>query len=276
MTKTDKDKIKHPKLAEAGVIPLLGSSVLLVGVTKSGKTQLLHNLLSRKEFYGESFDKIFTVSPAGDTTLKDLKIPEDQQFNDLGKAEKALEEIHKHQKEQVKKHGSDKAHQFAIVLDDVIGDNKFMKSPEVITSFIANRHRNETVFLCSQHLRSVPKVARLQASYVCIFDCSSREQEVICEEYCPAGMTDKQFKVMMAEAWSEDYQFLTIHRLWKKEERYRMGLAQPFDLDYFRNLNVAEENKKRKLVRDEQQPEQSRKNPRFHGSGTSGKGESIG
>ncbi|MES2216587.1 MAG: ATPase/DNA packaging protein [Patescibacteria group bacterium] len=270
--KTDKDKIKHPKLSEAGVIPKLGSSILLIGVTKSGKSVLLHNLLAKKEFYGGVFDKIFTVSPAGDSTLEDLDIPEEQQFNDLKKAEKALSAIHKHQKEQIKKHGPHKAHQFAIVLDDVIGDHSFMKSPEVLMSFIANRHHNETVFLCSQHLRSVPKVARLQASFVCIFECSSREQDVIAEEYCPAGMTDKQFKVMMAEAWSKPYQFLTIHRLWPLKERYRMGLAQPFDIAYFKSLDLSQSGKKRAREEDEQ----SRQNQRLHESSTSREREQVG
>lgn len=266
--KTEKNKIKHPKLAEQGVIAKLGSSVLLVGVTKSGKTVLLHNLLTRAEFYGKSFDKVFVVSGAGDTTLEDMDIPEEQQFSNLEKAAKALDAIHKHQKEQIKKHGAHKAHQFAIVLDDVIGNAKFMKSPEVIMSFIANRHHNETVFLCSQHLRSVPKVARLQAGFVCIFDCSAREQDIICEEYCPAGLTDKQFRTMIQDAWLEPYQFLCINRFWPLKERYRVGLAQVLDLEYYKNLDV-NANKKRK-----QDPnELVSKNQRFHSPGASREGQ---
>lgn len=234
--KTDKDKIKHPKLSEAGVIPKLGASCLMIGVTKSGKSVLLYNLLKNPEFFGKAFDKLFYISPSGDQTLDGLDIPDECKFTDLKKAAKALEILQKHQKEQIKEHGNHKAHQFGIVMDDCISDAKFMKSPQVLQSFIANRHYNETVFLCSQHLNSVPKVCRIQATFVCIFECSAREMEVISEAYCPAGMTDKQFETMMFDVWSEPFQFLCIHRGWPLKERFRAGLGQPVDLDYYRNL----------------------------------------
>jgi len=234
--KTGKDKIKHPKLAEEGVIPKLGSSIILIGVTKSGKSVLLQNLLSRKEFYGNAFDQIFLISMAGDDTLDSLDIPEECTFHDVKKAEAALKVIQTHQKTQIAKHGNHKASQFAIVLDDIIGESKFMKSSAVIQSFIANRHANETVFLCSQHLRSVPKVCRLQASFVCIFQCSRREQEVMIDEYCPPNLNAKQFTRLMEDVWTEPFQFLTIHRLWPLKERYRVGLGQAIDLDYYRSL----------------------------------------
>jgi hypothetical protein len=234
--RTGKNKIKHPKLSEAGVIPKLGSSILLVGVTKSGKSCLLYNLLSRPEFFGNAFDKIFVISPSGDDTLEDLDIEEECKFTDLKKGIEAIKAINKHQKIQIAKHGNHKAHQFALVLDDCIGDSKFMKSPEVIQSFIANRHYNNTVFLCSQHLRSVPKVCRLQSSYVCIFQCSRRECQTLFEEFCPPGMNSKQFEKLLDDIWSEPYQFLTIHRLADINERYRKGLAEPVDLDYYRSL----------------------------------------
>lgn len=236
LPKTDKDKIKHPKLSEAGVIPKLGSSCLFIGVTGSGKTVALENLMRRKEFFGDSFDQVFFISPAGDDTLDSLNIPEECKFTDLKKAVTALTILQKHQKQQIKEHGNHKAHQFGIIMDDVICDSKFMKSPAVLSSFIANRHANETVFLCSQHLNTVPKVCRIQATFVLLFECGAREMEVIAEAYCPAGMTDKQFETMMMDIWEEPYQFLCIHRKWPLKERYRKGLAEPIDLDYYRNL----------------------------------------
>ena len=234
---TNKDKIKHPKLAEEGVIAKLGSSVLLIGVSKSGKSVLTHALLSNKDFYGKAFDKLFYISPSGDDTLDGLDIPESAKFTDLKKAAQALDALQKHQKEQIAKHGNHKAHNFGIIMDDCVSDSKFMKSPQVLQSFIANRHYNETVFLCSQHLNSVPKVCRLQATFVCVFECSSREMEVIAESFCPSGMTDKQFETLMLDVWnSKPFQFLTIHRGVPLKERYRQGLAQVIDLDYYRSL----------------------------------------
>ena len=61
--KTSKDAIKHPKLSEESVIPKLCSSTILVGKSGSGKSVLLHNLMTRKEFFAGCFDKTFLISP---------------------------------------------------------------------------------------------------------------------------------------------------------------------------------------------------------------------
>ena len=63
--KTSKDEIKQPALADAGVIPKLNTSNIIVG-KRSGKSVLLQNLITKPEFYGNNvFDKIFLISPTG-------------------------------------------------------------------------------------------------------------------------------------------------------------------------------------------------------------------
>ena len=59
--KTKKDKVKQPKLAELGIIPKLGSSIIFCGSSGSGKSTLLANLLLDDRFYGKnkSFKHIF-------------------------------------------------------------------------------------------------------------------------------------------------------------------------------------------------------------------------
>ena len=66
--KTSKDEIESPKLAEAGVIPKINSSIIIVGKSGSGKSVLLHNLLTQKQFYNkyEYFDKIILISPTAE------------------------------------------------------------------------------------------------------------------------------------------------------------------------------------------------------------------
>ena len=67
--KTSKDAIKHPALSEEGVIPKLCCSTVLVGKSGSGKSVLLHNLMTRKEFFHGHFDKIFLISPTVRSTF---------------------------------------------------------------------------------------------------------------------------------------------------------------------------------------------------------------
>jgi len=230
---TDKNDIKHPKLSEQGVIPKLGSSILLVGKSGSGKSVLLYNLLKDKRFYGSAFKRVFLCSPTGDfdDTLQGLELPEGQIFTDLKQAAVAIGSIHKAQAEQIQQHGNGPVAQYALALDDVIGDTKFMGSPSFLRSFIAPRHFNFTTFLCSQHLRKVPKAARLQAAMVCLFACSRSEMDTICEEYCPSCMSKQGFEAMLERVWNEGpHEFVSIHLRQPLETRYRHGLNKPLGL----------------------------------------------
>ena len=103
--KTSKDAIVHPKLSEEGVIPKLNCSTVLVGKSGSGKTVLLHNLLTRKEFFHGHFDKTFLISPTGETddVQKALNIPPSCVFTDLLEATQCLDRIERFQEAEIKK-----------------------------------------------------------------------------------------------------------------------------------------------------------------------------
>ncbi len=234
--KTAKDDIKHPELALKGVIPKLGSSILIVGKSGSGKSVLIHNLIKDPKFYGNAFDKLFIVSATGETDdiLDGLNVPDNHIFSDLGEGSKAIDMLQKHQSEQISKKGNGKAPQLGLILDDCIGDNDFITSAPFLRSFIASRHYNKTTFLASQHLRKVPKICRMQASMIVLFPSSQSETNTICDEYCPPGLSKQQFQCMLEDAWKEPYQFLSIHMKQPMATRYRKGLAQVYNLDSFK------------------------------------------
>ena len=83
--KTSKDAIQHPKLSEEGVIPKLCCSTVLVGKSGSGKSVLLQNLMTRKEFFAGHFDKVFLISPTGeaDDVQKALNVSPNCVFTDM-------------------------------------------------------------------------------------------------------------------------------------------------------------------------------------------------
>ena len=56
--KTSKDEIKSPKLAELGVIPKINSSIIIVGKSGSGKSVLLHNLLTNTSTLTRSYSSV--------------------------------------------------------------------------------------------------------------------------------------------------------------------------------------------------------------------------
>ena len=233
--KTSKDEIKSPKLAELGVIPKINSSIIIVGKSGSGKSVLLHNLLTRKEFYNkyEYFDKIILISPTAeqDDVQKSLEIPESCVFTNLDEATVALRKIEEFQEAEIKKKGSAKAKKFCIILDDCVGNKKFMNSPEFISCFIKARHYNATVIFLSQHFKRLPKVCRSQASFLCFFAISNTEAVALSEEFAPPGVTTKDFMRLIDDVLSKPYQFLTINMKDPWPTRFRKGLAETINLD---------------------------------------------
>jgi hypothetical protein len=145
-----------------------------------------------------------------------------------------LRKIEAHQEKEIKEKGSGKAQKFCIIFDDVVGHVKLMNSPEFIGAFIKARHFNFSVFLCSQHFKRIPRVCRLQSSYLCFFALSNSECEVLCEEFAPPQMKKESFFRMIDDTLKEPYSFLTINMKAPWETRFRKGLAQVINLDSYR------------------------------------------
>jgi hypothetical protein len=217
-------------------------AILIVGRSGQGKTTCMYNLIADKRFYGGFFDDMYLCSSTADVDdiLNGLKIKDTHKFTDLKQAISALKLVQDAQKRDIAKNGPDKVKQLAIILDDCIGDIKFMNSASFRDSFIAPRHVNNTTFLSTQHLRRVPKIARMQAAMVIIFPCSLSEMDTVCEEYCPPGLHKLQFHKMLMDAWDEPFSFISIHNKQPMEKRFRKGIAKIFDLDHYRSLSLKE------------------------------------
>jgi hypothetical protein len=115
-----------------------------------------------------------------------------------------------------------------------VGDKKFMFSPQFINCFIKLRHYNMTVFVLSQHFKRLPKICRLQASYLCFFAISNTEAECLTDELAPPGMHKSGFHRLITDVLEEPYQFLTINMKVGWATRFRKGLAQTINLDQYK------------------------------------------
>ena len=235
--KTSKDDIKQPALADEGIIPKLGSSIIISGKSGSGKSVLLYNLMTRKEFYLGAFSKIILISPTAeqDDVQIALKIPQSCIFTDLKQAVGALQIIERIQTTQITKVGSGKARRICIIYDDVVGHTKFMTSPEFVGSFIRSRHWNCTTFLLTQSFMKVPRVCRLQCSFIVFFPLSRSEANTVIDEFCPPKTTAQQFERMLMEVLDEKYQFFVVNMRVPIPIRYRKGLGEIINLDDYKS-----------------------------------------
>ena len=110
-----------------------------------------------------------------------------------------------------------------------------MNSPQFIGAFIKARHFNFSVFLCSQHFKRIPRICRLQASYLCFFALSNSECEVLCEEFAPPAMKKDAFFKLIDDTLKEPYSFLTVNMKSPWESRFRRGLGMTINLDAYRS-----------------------------------------
>ena len=273
---SNKNNIKSRAIVSENIIPKLGTSCIFNGTTGMGKSTLLTNLVSDERFYGhDSFTHKFLISPTaeGDDVQKKLGISKKNTFTNLNVAPHYLKKIMELQKLQVKKHGSDKAPQILIIYDDVIAHPQFMRTNEFIKSFIASRHYNLTVCVCTQSWTAVPRRCRIQARNIFFFSAPQSEVEILYQEHCPPRFTKKQFMAMVNWATNKPYSFLYINKSVPMKERYRRNLDEIINLKVFRQAtrkpnNQAYENQLDALLTDDDESESNEHAGKIGNGGT--------
>jgi len=239
--KTNKHNIKQRPYMKQHVIPTHPSSVIFNGRSGSGKSNLVVNLLTRPEFYGRTdptnpkshyFDLIFLFSPTahgGDDLVQHLQLPEKRIFTDFNLT--ALDDILSTQEGLIENKGLLKAPKILLLLDDVQSDAAFLRSKQIKRIFIQNRHLNVSTWLCGQSFKLTPRCCRLQCNNLMFFPGSGSEMEILCEEFCPSGMSKKEFIKLIEHATSEPYQFLHINMREQPKTRYRKNLDTLLELE---------------------------------------------
>jgi len=198
--------------------------VLFNGTSGSGKSTLLLNLLTRKEFLADYFNKIYLFSPTGaaDDLFKHLKIKKENIYMDMNPDD--LQKIMDTQEKLIAQKGVDKAPRLLIIFEDVQGNAKFMKSKPFLRSFIANRHFGLSTWLCGQSFTRTPRPCRMQANNIFYFRGGGGEKDLMVKEFCPSGMSQRDFSQLIDYATRDKYAFMHINMRCASDERYRQNL----------------------------------------------------
>jgi len=222
--KTKKSNIKTLPQFENNICIKPPCSVLFSGASGSGKTQLLLNLLTKKQFYKDYFDLIFIFSNTaedGDDLYDHLKLPKDHIFKPNAEGLEQIKHIITTQKYIIKDVGIDKSPSILLIFDDMANERKFLASDEYYKLHIMNRHYNISVFELYQSYMSCPRKSRIQISGLFYFKGKQTETIRISDEHCPSGYSDKEFAQIVSYATKEPFSFLYINYKAPRNERYR-------------------------------------------------------
>lgn len=232
---TSKTKVAISDYQKNHIIPKHPFRAILSGASGSGKSNLLINLLTKDKFYKNYFHVIFLISPTAGK-LDDSFIALDKSkskskihiINEL--KPEVIQNIMNKNKELIEDKGVDKSPRLLLVYDDIISNVKFMNTKPFRHSFIASRHYNASVIVCTQRYNSVPRVCRLQSNAVLFFRGTNSEEKVLADEYTPPGYKKKEFLEIIAYATRTPYSFLFINEQADARQRYRENLGNILEL----------------------------------------------
>ena len=187
---------------------LLRPPFLLVinGNVRTGKSNLIMNLLYNDNFYKDYFDQIFFVSPTveNDDTLKVLREDEDvtKISQGLDKIDSIVETIVEHKMNDDVQKGK----HWLLILDDCLG---FIKPAGYVTFFATRyRQRKISMIISSQNFRSIPNIIRQNASAYLIFQTNNKKEYSKLEEEFEGLFPD--FEKLYLESTDKPYNFMYL------------------------------------------------------------------
>jgi len=193
---------------------------IIAGATGCGKTNLIVNLLKKKDMlnYSDVYVYSSTLYQDAYVYLKDYykKIESIIEMN----CKKSIKLAHFFDSDENILNPSDldvkKSH--IMIFDDVM-----LKDQTVIQEyFCRGRHNNVNVFYLCQSLNKIPKhCIKDNANIFILFKQQDKTLKYFHESYISGDMPFKKFQKLCKHAWSKEYGFLVIN-LWGKidTERY--------------------------------------------------------
>ena len=267
---TSKHGVRQRQLMEAGVIPNHPGITIFSGAQGSGKSNLVANILKRECMYGKSyelmeeeieaakgkskknqpkkrgyFDAIFMFLGSDDDMFEhliDVGLVKQNHVCHMPTPDD-VQKVIDGQKDSVERSDGDMTlvPRILCLFDDVVNDSKLMRSKPFLELFVKGRHINSSTWFLTQYLNLVPKPCRLQANWLFVFKVNRAEMQIMCEQYCPAGCTKKEFSQLVEEATQDDGEDVPLkkrntHNFFVIAKRAPEGQKFRKNLDKFINL----------------------------------------
>jgi len=220
--KSARDSIHKTPAQKKYILPPPGTTIFC-GRTGSGKTTIVCRLLKDNNKLKNYFDKIyvFCLSPCMDLVDHIDQIEENHMFTDDDPGK--LEELYERNKRMVKDLGFKSACHTLFILDDIVQSNTFMNSKVLRDVFFGGTHAKCSLWLLTQHWKSVPKRLRMNPHAVILcHGINKQELESFTEEWQSPYLKKEEFKNLVEYAIKQPYSFMFVNATNpNKKEMYR-------------------------------------------------------
>ena len=237
--KTAKHDVPLRACMKNDLLPKFPFSMLISGRSGSGKTCVLLNLLTKKQFYKNYFHYIVVFSPTageGDDTYDVLNLPAENIKSDF--TQEDLDNLIESRKQLIKQKGISwvsKHSRVLILLDDIIADRNFLMSPSALKMFALLRHFLCSVVVLTQSYNKIPRALRINCNATIVFPSTQSEVEVLLDEITPAGIKKRDFEKVIDYCTEGRYDFLYINRHAERKSQIRKNLDEIIDLEKYKN-----------------------------------------
>lgn len=206
---------------------------LFVMKCKSGKSNLMANMLCNDAFYGgepDIFEQVYVISPTVriDKSSQIYLRPEmEDKFiivDNIDDMDSIINNIIEYQtSEQFDIEDPERQPpRIAIVLDDISG--KLKRGSVATHLFSRYRHFNASIFCSNQTCRDLPTVCRSMATCVYLSSCYSElERKKILEEWGKFFMGEKNLEKIWDDACEEQYNYLYLKLDDVKPRAFKLG-----------------------------------------------------
>jgi len=223
----DKVKCKKEKLHKD--LPQPPFTLGAIGPSRSGKSNVIRNMLVRDDLYKNIFQYIFIFCPSLDLngdfddlqTNTKTKIIKINSFNQT-----TIKDVMNQQEEVVKEHGKKKAPHTLLLFDDCVDHPNFMRSNLLKTLCIRGRHMKLSIIISGQKLSLLPTTCRANLTHQMLFrPANFSELDFWLEENIQKS-EKKLYSNLFRKIWDTPYSFIYVDYLNPDmNKRFRTGFS---------------------------------------------------
>lgn len=200
--------------------------MVVVSPTNSGKSTMIVNLITRKQFgYADYFTRVRVWSESL-CTDNIWQVLTDKQLGDSFDEydEEKIREVWDEQKERVLSEGREK-HRELWIFDDMVSNLKKgsggTKSNVIMDLYMRGRHTNISIIVTSQSYKMMPTTTRKNARWLILFQITNLEELKAIYNELGIEPTFRDFRQMCAKVWEHKYAFVNSHIFEPRiEDRY--------------------------------------------------------